>query len=451
VVFRPSTCVLVLAMAGLVCVAPVRMRAQDATSQPGQKQPEYKDRGEYDLYDSITKDTNPATRLEKLEQWKAKYPNTDFIKQRRQIYLTTYVALNKVQDALDMAKEILADDPKDFTALYWTVELTPKLPAVTGKPATADALDQGEKAVNSLLNGGLDAQFAPDKKPGSVTDAQWKQARSDTEAAAHTTLGWVAWQRNQFDAAEAEFQKSLAIDPNNGDVAYYMGTVIGAQKKLERYPVALFYIARAAAYDGPGAMNAAGRKQLMDYITSAYTKYHGSKDGLDNLLQVAKTSATPPGDFKIESIADIEKARLAKEEAEAKANPMLALWKTLKDAVTAANGQEYFDSNVKGAALPGGANGVTEFKAKVVSMEPAARPKTVLVSIADPTGKVADAMLKFETPLATKADPGTDISFSGIADSFTKDPFTIAFVVDKKDLKGWPAPAPVHRRPAGRK
>src|SRR5271154_4381478 len=120
-------------MAGLVCVAPVRMRAQDATSQPGQKQPEYKDRGEYDLYDSITKDTNPATRLEKLDQWKAKYPNTDFVKQRRQIYLTTYVALNKVRDALDMAKEILADDPKDFTALYWTVELTPKLPAVTGK------------------------------------------------------------------------------------------------------------------------------------------------------------------------------------------------------------------------------------------------------------------------------------------------------------------------------
>ncbi len=78
-------------------------------------------------------------------------------------------------------------------------------------------------------------------------------------------------------------------------------------------------------------------------------------------------------------------------------------------------------------------------------MEPATRPKTVVIGIENPN--VPDATLKFETPLPGKVDPGTTLSFSGVADSYTANPFMVTFTVDKKNLEGWTGtnPAPVRR------
>ena len=443
-----SVILLATAAAGFVALAPSSLRAQTPAAPAGQKN--WKDRAEYDLYDAITKDQSPQSRLEKLNQWKDKYPSTDFAAERRTLFLTTYVGLNQVMQALGAAKEILANTPDDFTALYYITLLTPQIPAVTKQAATADQLADGEKAANALIGGGLDKQFAAEKKPANVTDDQWKKARTDIEAVAHTTLGWVVWQQKQYDKAEDEFKKSLSINPQNGDVAYYLGTVIAAEKKPEKQSEAFFYFARAAAYDGPGAMNPAGRQQVMTYIKNAYNKFHGGNDKFDELLNLAKSNAGPPPGFKIESINDIEEAKLKKAEEEAKSNPQGALWKSIREQLQAADGQNYFNSSMKEALLPGGANGVNSFKGKVVSMEPATKPKTVVVAIENPAG---DATLKFETPLPGKVDAGTELSFEGVPESFSANPFMVVFTVEAKEhLHGWtgtnPKPAARPRRPA---
>ena len=41
-------------------------------------QKNYKDRGEYDLFAAITKETNPTQKLTLLNQLKEKYPQTEF-------------------------------------------------------------------------------------------------------------------------------------------------------------------------------------------------------------------------------------------------------------------------------------------------------------------------------------------------------------------------------------
>jgi tetratricopeptide (TPR) repeat protein len=440
--------VLLLA-AGVIAVTPTTLRAQQAPAAAG-GQKNWKDRAEYDLYDGITKDQNQQSRLDKLNQWKDKYPTTDFAAERRTLFLTTYVGLGQVMQALGAAKEILAATPDDFTALYYTTLLTPQIPAASKQAATAEQLSDGQKAADALVNGGLDKQFAADKKPANVTDDQWKKARTDIEAVSHTTLGWVVWQQKQYDKAEEEFKKSLAINPANGDVAYYLGTVIAAEKKPEKQSEAFFYFARAAAYDGPGSMNPTGRQQVMTYIKNAYTKFHGGNDKFDDLLNLAKSNAAPPAGFKIESTADILEANQKKAEEEAKKNPQGALWASIRDQLQGADGQNYFNSSMKEALLPGGANGVSSFKGKVVSMEPATKPKSVVIAIENPAG---DATLKFETPLPGKVDPGTELSFEGVPDSFTANPFMVIFSVEAKEhLHGWtgtnPKPAARPRRPA---
>jgi tetratricopeptide (TPR) repeat protein len=410
---------------------------QTPATQTGQKN--WKDRAEYDLYDAITKDTNPKTRLDKLNQWKEKYPTTDYSDARQTLFITTYAQLGQLQDALKSANEALSKDPKDFTAIYYTAFLMPNLTTVTKQPPTPEQLDAAEKAANAILGGA---------KPANVSDADWQKAKGDVEAIAHKTLGWVAMQRKQPDTAEAEFKKSLTSNPKSGEVPYWLGIVILQERKPEKQSEALYYYARAAAYDGDGALAPDGRAVVNQQLKDLYTRYHGGVDGLDQLLAQAKSSPNPPDNFKIVSVVDKQKADLEKQAAEAAAHPDLALWKGIKDALTAPDGATYFEK-MKGSLVPGGAQGVQKFTGKVISMEPAVKPKTVVIGIEN--GTVPDATLKFATPLPGKVDPGTTLSFSGVAESYTPNPFMVVFTVEKKDLEGWtgtnPAPA---RRPARR-
>src|ERR1700694_2548175 len=201
---RARKLLLAVAVTGILTLAPASLRAQagaqaPATQNTGQKN--WKDRAEYDLYDAITKDASPQTKLEKLKQWQDKYPTTDFVDLRQTAFLTTYAALGQVQKALDTAKEILARDPNDFSALYYTAFLTPQLVALNVKP-TDDQLAAAEKAATAILTA---------SKPANLTDDQWKTAKTSAEAVAHKTLGWVAMQRKQAEQAEDEFKKALAL------------------------------------------------------------------------------------------------------------------------------------------------------------------------------------------------------------------------------------------------
>ena len=54
---------------------PVFAQAAQQSAQGPQKN--WKDRAEFDLYDSITKETQPAKRLELLNSWKEKYPASE--------------------------------------------------------------------------------------------------------------------------------------------------------------------------------------------------------------------------------------------------------------------------------------------------------------------------------------------------------------------------------------
>src|SRR5580704_17480556 len=87
------------------------MGAATALAQPKEKK--VKDQQEYDLYKSSTTTADAAKRLPFLDQWKEKYPESDFKEERLVIYQTTYQALNQTAKAVETAKEILAMDPKE--------------------------------------------------------------------------------------------------------------------------------------------------------------------------------------------------------------------------------------------------------------------------------------------------------------------------------------------------
>jgi tetratricopeptide (TPR) repeat protein len=435
VFFQPSKYLFAIALTGVFGLAPLRMVAQDPAPAAPQG-PQWKNQAEFDLFTAITKETDPKAKLQKVQQWEKEYPDTAFMAQRRTLLLTTYFQLGQAKEAVDVAKQILAATPNDFSALYITVTLTQSLAGTNPTPAV---LDQGEKAATALLN--------INDAPANLTAAQWTTQKPQVQNLAHTTLGWIALQRKNWQVAEDEYQKSLQIDPNNGAIDFQLATAIYSEKVPAKTPTALFYYARAASYEGQGALNPEGRKQVMAFVTKAYKGYHGSDQGFNDVIAAAKASPTPPADFAIKSALDIAKAEMANEEEWTKAHPQEAMWKGIKEALTGADGANYFNSSMKDAGLP-------PLKGKVVKLEPAVKPKTILVAMEDgkSDGSTADATLKFEMPLPGSVEPGTELTFEGVPESYTASPLMVVFTVEKEKLHGWTGKnAPPVRRPAATK
>ena len=393
-----------------------------AASQPAQKTPNWKDRAEYDLVQSALGEKDNQKKLDLLNQWKDKYPETDFKEMRLEAFMDTYQALQQPDKMMAAGKELLGLNPKNLKALYWIALLT--VPAQT----SPEALALAQKAANGLLTA---------EKPPQITDeAAWKQTQGQMTVIGHRTLGWVANQRKDYATAESEFKAELQANPGDSQAVYWLAGVLSAQKKPELLVPALFYYARAAAYDGPGSLDAAMRKRTETFVQTYYTKYHGDDPaGFQALLAAAKASVFPPEGFKILSE---DEGKAQKLQALQQASPSLALWVTIKEQLAGDGGDACFSGSMKGALVP--PEGQPAFEGKVISQEPARAPKFVKVAVED--GKTPDATLVFDPPLPRPAEPGTAIKFRGAASAFTKQPFTVTFDVEKKDLTGWPAPPP---------
>jgi hypothetical protein len=403
-----------------------------ATQQPaGQQktgQPNWKDRAEYDLYNQIAHETDLKKRLDLLEQWEQKYPTTEFEALRSQVYVATLGPLSQQdptayrQKAIDVSKKALQAKPNDFQALYW---LAINIPASGGASPSPEQISDAETAGNGLLQQ-ADATFDPSKKPATTSQADWDKAKNDVVALAHYALGWAANSKKDYATAQKEFEAYLKANPNNANVSYQLGQILVAEQKPDLYPQALWSFARAASYDGPQAIAADKRPAVLEYFQKVYKQYHGSEEGADQLLAQAKNAALPPPDFKIVSAQQLANQQAQQLTAKLQSDPSLALWYSIKQNLTGDQGDSFFTNSVKDAEIPGGANNVKTFTGTVISADPPDHPTKVVVAVLDPTKP--DATLAFSSPIpADAAKVGQTVQFSGVGDSFNKDPYMLTF------------------------
>ena len=346
---------------------PASQQASQPASQPTQKQPQWKDRAEYDLVESIRKETDAHKKLDLLNQWKQKYSSTDFKVLRLETYVDIYRQLNDPVNMLATAKDLLSEDPKNLTGAYWI-----SLLVVSSNAPTPDNLAVATKAAQSLLAA---------EKPAASTDEQWKQTKPPMEMIAHRTLGWVAMHNKQYAEAEKEFTAELKVNPGDSEACYWLASVLRsraeADKKPELFAQALFLFARTASYDGTGAFDPARRKQVEGWLQKAYTTYHGQDpQGFQQLLATAKTGVFPPADFKILSSDEVEKQRDLDLQQK---NPALAFWLGLKKALSEPGGMQYFESGMKNTIIP--PEGHPALSGTVISGRPELRPTTLVLGV----------------------------------------------------------------------
>lgn len=375
--------------------------------------PQWKDRAEYDLVEEIKKATGEK-KLELLNQWKQKYPETDFKTSRLGMYITTYQQLNKPKEMYQASQDYNAIDPKDFLVTTFLVQLA------LGQNDTEGAI----KAANQLEGLLDDPKITPVQKTGAQTLIR------------NTRYGIVKSKKNPAEF-EPFLREGLEKDPSLAAYSYDLGTLIITKKNPALYPEAFWQFARAAGVTGPNALPAASQKAALDYLTRIYTGYKGSKKGLDKLMTDALANTFAPKDFAIKT----DQQEIGEQEEELKkTNPQLALWIAVKKALIDTGGEEYFNASVKDAAVP-------PMKGKVLSMKPTTKPKEIVVAVADATTPEITIVIADGGSLPGTAEPGTEIEFEAVAKAFTKVPFMMTVEVEPSKIKGWPTPIPAAGAP----
>ncbi|HMD71250.1 MAG TPA: hypothetical protein VKF41_07895 [Bryobacteraceae bacterium] len=380
--------------------------------------PAWTNREEYDLVLKIRVEASPQKQLELLNQWKKQYPQSEMRQTRRELFLSAYQASGDIVHMFETSREMLTEQPSNLVGVYWCALLAPEM-----KDTRPETLDVGYKAARQL-QAGLDTYFAPGRKPEGMTDADWATRKSAAGLLARRAIGWVEWQRADLPAAEKTFTAYLQQDPNNAEIASWLGFVLASQNK----PIpAAWQLFRVSSMHGEGALPEVWRHQVEDLAGRLYAAYHGGADGADKLKAAAAASPFPPAGFQVDS-AEVVRQRNA-EEALNQADPELAAWLRIYRQLSAPDGEKYFLDSLKPARIP-------KLRGTVIRCEPAGKPDTISLGLS--SAATEEVVLKVSVPFAHAAEPGTQIHFHGAADAFVRDPFRLTVIAGQEDIDGWP-------------
>ena len=442
-------------MAAVAALAAIVFAGVGKASAQGTAKPEkkYKDQGEYTVFNDVVKDVNGnnfTKAVTDLDAWTQKYPQTDFANERTYYYLRAYSGSDQPAKVLEIASQLMAKDikatysPFDALNIYalsaYSVRQLPN--------ATPEQLEIGAKAANEGLEF-VPTYFVAANKPAAASEDQWNQAKAKVEGDMRAALLFVAMlpgtqaqNKKDYEGAEAAFSKALQQYPDCPQIAFALGGAQIAQQKPEKIPAAIYEVARASALDpgkwGPDA--AATNKTAAAYLEKVYNRYHGpDAEGLQQLKQQAVASPSPPPGFKIQTASEIA---AIKEKEFMEKNPQLALWMGIKRQLADTNGDQYYESTMKGTEIAG-QNGAKALKGTILEAKPSCRSKELVVAISD--AEHAEVTLKLEAALTGKPQAGSQIQFDGAPSAFSKDRFMLTLDTDKSkidDLKMDPCAPP---------
>ena len=397
--------------------------------------------GESEVYREVANDLGAANfpkAMADLETWRMKYPDSDFKDERSALFVQTYAGTNQPAKVLDTAAELLSRDLNTvFTGeasqatiirvLYNTVWAITQI----ANPSPVE-LATGDKAAHQLMD--------YDQPLPNVSAEKWAEVRTDMRDKAKSALLYIAMlpgiramakQPPDCPAAELAYSKALADYPDKAALSYELGRALNCEAKTipDKQSPAVYEFLRAATIDATLGDPRNDKKKIQTFAGNAYVRLHGSDEGLEQLKQQVKQSPLPPADFKITTATEIAEA--AREKFE-KDNPQLALWMKIKGALSDSNGEQYFEAQLKDAAVP-------QLTGMLVDAKPACRPRELLIAVPLPDAQQtpqAEITLKLDKALPGKPDLKTELRWEAVPSAFTRDPFMLTMDGEMGKVQG---------------
>lgn len=392
---------------------------------PPKPQKTIKDPAEYNAYIAAVQAQNPAQRATSLESFLQSYPNTVMKEDATELLLKTYQQLlsndpqKYTQKVMETGQRLLQIDPNNLTALALLSYMDRAL-AQGGGPNAEQLLQQGRHYGERGLQ-----QLPLQSKPEGYTDEQWAKLKQDFRLIFLGTIGHAALQSRDYATAQQDLKEVVASDPSNFTNLYLLA--LSYLEPNPPDPQGLFWIARAVSL-APSQM----APDLQRYGRSKYARFHGSEEGWDQLLAMAKTSPTVPPSFTVTpapSPAEQAGRMLQKSPPE---QMSFADWQFI---LTSGNQQaaDQVWNAIKGKPL--------RMVAQVIAVS--GQTLHLAASEDDIQQKKADVELTLTTPPAPgrAPKPGTQVTFQGVPGSYTPAPFLVR-MTDGQLLSRGGAPQP---------
>jgi tetratricopeptide (TPR) repeat protein len=267
---------------------------------------------EYNAYQACAAEKAPAALIKCLDDFVAKYPNSTLLNYVYPLYYQAYSAQKNYLKMIESADKLAAlgdkiDALTRFNAYYThaTAYYAMISDAKEGANYSKDAaLAKAAQAAAASALKALDDV----KKPDGVTDDAWAKQKTVSQLTLNGIAAQAAVNAKDCSAAVGSYKAALALNPDDLTFNYKLGQAYLCMTPPQQMD-AFWAIARAVTAKGATQVQA---DKVKKYLKNLIVNYQGGNvcdsltdAELNELLQLAGSSAERPGSYTMPSAADI--------------------------------------------------------------------------------------------------------------------------------------------------
>src|SRR6202040_907334 len=298
-----------LAMVAALCLmvgSVASGKAQAPAGQDAGAKPQYT-MAENNAYTAAQSTKDPTQQIKQLDDFVAKYPNSALVVYIYPLYYNAYSQLKNWQKVIEHADKLLAlgdkvEPPIRYQAYYARAFAYSNLPPNSQEvkdqaPKACEAAKAGLKTLNEL------------KKPDNMSDQDFNKQKQQPAILFNYTLAQCSMIQKDYQTAIDSYKAVLEKNPDDAITTYKIGQAYMAMNPPQQMD-AFWYFAKAVSSKGAKPEQA---NQVKSYLRKLIANYQGGNvcdnvvdAELNELLQLASTSAERPATYKLPSAADLD-------------------------------------------------------------------------------------------------------------------------------------------------
>jgi hypothetical protein len=307
-VTRRSAGFALLAALGLILGSAPGARAQAAAQDAGAGKQPYT-MPEYNAYQACVGDKNPASQIKCLDDFASKYPNSALLVYGYPLEFQAYGTLKNFPKVIEYADKLLALGDKAEAAVRYQAYYARAF-AYTNLPAPQQQdKDQATKAHETALSGLK--TLSELKKPDGMSDEDWNKQKQQPITVFNYTAAVAAMAAKDCASAVESYKAVLVGTPDDAITSYRLGQAYACTNPPQQMD-AFWAFARAVTAKNANQQQSTKvkdylRKLIVNYQQAACDNLTDAE--LNELLQLAGSSAERPASYKLPSSADLDAAR----------------------------------------------------------------------------------------------------------------------------------------------